>query len=282
MQEQDNGRTVDRRRVLRRAGTLAAGVAGAGVAGAVVATPAQAADGSQLVIGQANTGTATTKLTAGGAATPAVRLENTAGSALSVLPTDPTVSAPPGSIFVDRYGDVSAIGNTDGKGATVSPYVTYAYSPTWAMMPWPVRTVRWLDTRYSTKRGNIVAGSASYDSSGRVIPKNSTTVPDMVINLSGFFKGGVGAVQANLTVVYPTGLGWAALWDAGTFPSNSSINYVKGVNVANFTQTLIGPDRYIRFKTSLPVAVILDIVGFVVADPFAQLDAAKAGLSTTR
>ncbi|MGN9908708.1 hypothetical protein ACTMTJ_14290 [Phytohabitans sp. LJ34] len=38
----DLERHTDRRRLLRRAGTLAAGVAGAGVAGAVVATPARA------------------------------------------------------------------------------------------------------------------------------------------------------------------------------------------------------------------------------------------------
>ena len=78
MQEQDNDedRSVNRRRLLRRAGTVAAGVAGAGVVSAVVSSPAQAATGDNFVLGTANTAGATTKLTAGDATQPALRLEN--------------------------------------------------------------------------------------------------------------------------------------------------------------------------------------------------------------
>jgi hypothetical protein len=273
MQEQDEARAVDRRRLLRRAGTFAAGVAGAGVAGAVVATPAQAAPGDPVVKELPNTG--------GDADTPLVRLENAAGAALSVAPTDfaqtnppiDPLAAPAGSIFVDEWGDHATIGDL-GQGK----FVTYAYSPTWATMVIPVRPVRWLDTRFSAGRAHIVPGSATFDSYGRVVPKNSTTTPDLILDLSDIFFGGPGAVQANLTVAGPAAAGWASLWDSGTFPGTSSINYSYPLpaGLANFTQTMIFDDvannrRSIRLKTSRAAHFFLDIVGFVVADQFVQL-----------
>ena len=56
-------RTVDRRKLLRRAGTVAAGLAGAGVVGAVATNPANAADGGNLTLGAANEESTPTSLT---------------------------------------------------------------------------------------------------------------------------------------------------------------------------------------------------------------------------
>lgn len=281
MQEQDEARAVDRRRLLRRAGTIAVGAAGVTAASAIVAAPAQAAPGEAVLIGRDNVGDGATptKLTGGDADTPTVRLENPAagGSALSVKPGGPqSVAAPAGSVFVDEFGDFSAIGNLGG-----GPFVTYAYSPTWATMVIPIRPVRWLDTRNSAGRAHIVAGSGTFDASGRVKPKYSSTVPDLKLDLSDLFLGGYGALQANLTVVSPANNGWAAIWDAGTFPGTSSINYGTAFPLSNFVQSPIAADSTISIKTNQPVHFLLDIVGFVVADPFAQLSFAAATAEAT-
>jgi hypothetical protein len=295
MQEQDNDgdRSVNRRRFMRRAGTVAAGVAGAGVVSAVASTPAQAATGDNFVLGNANTAGATTKLTAGDAANPALRLENplagsVGGAPLSVgplvttgTPTDPntwvtqapSTQAPVGSVYADDFGDVHVIGAP--INGTVSPkYSNMLYSPTWATMVAPIRPVRWVDTRFAELRTHIVPGSATFDGSFRVVPKNSVTTPDMIIDLSAIFAGGFGAVQANLTVLLPVAQGFASLWDAGDWPGTSSVNYVPAVpEIANFTQTVIAPDRTIRLKTNRAAQFIIDIVGFVMTNPFQQFAA---------
>jgi hypothetical protein len=271
MQEQDQSRTVGRRKLLRRAGTVAAGAAGAGVVGSMVGSPAQAAPGDPVVIGSATNsgGTTTTTLTSGNATNPTLRLENESGSALSVnlLETIDASTAPPGSIFLDEYGDFNAIGFVPGEGR----FLTTAYSPTWATMTIPVAPFRWVDTRNAAGRAFLRPGS-SFDSAGRLLPKNSNTTPDAIVDLSELFAGGFGAVQANLTVVNPAAVGNVSLWDAGTWPGTSSINYSPTLPaLANFTQTVIGEDLGIRVKTNQAVAIILDIVGFVVTDPFWQL-----------
>jgi hypothetical protein len=284
---QDNGenRPLDRRRLLRRAGTVAAGVAGAGVVGAVAAAPAEAANGDPFILGNANTADATSTLTAGNAANPALRLENATGAPLSVRPLattgnpadpstwvtePPSTQAPVGSVYADDFGDLHVIGQPLG-GALGPKYANMLYSPTWATMVAPITPIRWVDTRFANLRVHIVPGSANFDSAFRVLPKNSLTVPDMIIDLSAIFAGGFGAVQANLTVLLPVAQGFASLWDAGTWPGTSSINYVPSVpEIANFTQTVIAPDRTIRLKTNRAAQFILDIVGFVMTDPFAQ------------
>ena len=95
MSTNDGVRGVRRRRLLRGAGTVAVAVAGAGAVGAI-ATPADAADGNPLNIGQANTGTLTTTLTAGSTANPVVRLNNSAvgGAPLSLKPLVTTTPNP--------------------------------------------------------------------------------------------------------------------------------------------------------------------------------------------
>ncbi|HEX2771538.1 MAG TPA: hypothetical protein VHN18_03805 [Micromonosporaceae bacterium] len=277
MQEQDEARAVDRRRLLRRAGTIAVGAAGVTAASAIVSAPAQAAS-TPVVTEQPNIG--------GDADTPTVRLENPAagGAALSVSQSDPDVTAPAGSIFVDKVGDIATVAE-DAAGR----YVTYLYSPTWASMVVPIRPLRWLDTRNSAGRAHIVAGSVTFDASGRVKPKYSNTVPDLKLDLSDLFAGGYGALQANLTVVSPANSGWAAIWDAGTFPGTSSINYGTALPaLSNYVQTPIaetpitgGTRRFVSLKTNQPVHLIVDIVGFVVADPFAQLSGAAASAGAT-
>lgn len=284
MQDNDE-RTVDRRRLLRRAGAVAAGVAGAGVASAVVASPAQAADNTALTIGVDNTGgtTATTRLTAGDLDTPTLTLANNtvvngeSGAALALNAIDtttgavPSTAAPVGSLYADNWGDFYGVGDPDGTGK----YLNLLYSPTWATMTVPVDPIRWVVTLPTYSGGRAHVSGASFDSAGRLLPKNSSTVPDMVIDFSPLLTGGYAAVQGNLTCSSATGSGWAALWGTGgAWPKNSSINFTT-VPIANFTQTLLGPDMKLRVKVLKPVVIIFDIQGFVLADPFSQINPAS-------
>jgi hypothetical protein len=278
-EDEDTERAINRRRLLRRAGTLAAGAAGVGAV-AAIASPAHAATGDPMLLGSANVAGATTTVTAGDASNPTLSLANSAGPGIAVTPlaTDPvtgvtaapSTTVPVGSIYADDWGDLHAIGQPAGAGVK---YANMLYSPTWATMVVPVRPVRWLDTRNAAQRAHIVPGSATFDSAWRVLPRNSNTVPDLILDLSAVFVGGLGALQANLTVASPTGNGWVALWDSGTFPGTSSINFTPAEGaIANFTQTVIDPiAKTVQMKVSKPVQIILDIVGFVVSDPFSQL-----------
>jgi hypothetical protein len=286
MQEHDD-RALNRRRLLRRAGTVAAGVAGAGVVGAATARSAYAADGQPLVLGQSNTEETQTTLTntTGSAAQNTLRLENGTGAALSLQPlvTDPgsggiappSTAAPVGSLYADDWGDFYGVGQPAGTG---QKFITPLYSPNWATMVVPTSPFRFLDTRFPQGRVFVEPGSGSFDGSGRVLPKR-TTAPDLVLDLSSIFAGGFGAVQATLTAVIPTVIGFGSLWDEGVWPGTSSINYHPSIPaIATFTQTVIGDDRKIRLKTEHPAAYIIDIVGFVMTDPFTQFtEAASLG-----
>jgi hypothetical protein len=279
---------VSRRGLLRRAGTVAAGVGVAGAAGAVAANPAQAADGDNLVIGQANTGTAKTTLTSGASDTPALKLANNAanGVPLELQPVNLDVNGntpvnaatvPVGSTYVDRWGDVHTVG--DAQVNAGAHYDLMLYSPTWAFMPFPVAPARIVSTYPGSPGGRdlIVPGSANYDGAGRVLPKNSNSVPDAIIDLSVFVNGGMAAIQGNLSCGESLSDGWASLWDEGTWPGNSSINFPKTTWIANFTQTLIGSDLRIRVKVSAPTIIVFDLSGFVVTDWMSQLNFGGTG-----
>jgi hypothetical protein len=269
-EQQDESRRVGRRRLLRRAGTVAAGAAGATVAGGLVASPAQAAVDDPILVGGTHTGGAsTTTLSSDSVTKPTLRLENSIGPALSIAPSASASSleAPTGSVYLDSYGDFNVVGDEGGE-----KFLNPTYSPSWASMTVPVPTpIRWMDTRITSGRQHLRPGS-TFDSSGRLMPTNSDTTPDAILDLSPLFEGGYGAVQVNLTVTRALNIGWVALWSDGNFPGHSNINYSSVTHaLANFAQTRIGDDRAIRIKTNRPVAIIIDILGFVVADRFTQI-----------
>ena len=283
--DNEEARKINRRKLLRRGGAVAAAVAGAGAV-AAIANPASAADGDNLQIGANNTGTNTTQLTAGSGPNPAMRLNNANGAGLTLGPLvttmpspDPSTwtfqpansAAPVGSLYADDWGDFFGIGQPGGTGGK---YVNPIYSPTWATMVVPISPIRYMDTRTLAGREFIVPGSANFDGSFRVLPKNSNTVPDLVLDFSFIVNSSpIAAVQANFTVLLPTAQGFASLWDEGDWPQTSSVNYTPSVaEIANFTQTVIGGDGKIRLKTQRAAQFIVDIVGFVVADPFTQFD----------
>lgn len=269
---------VSRRSLLRRAGTVAAG---AGVIGVAAASPASAAD-VPVLLDAVNNGAGTTTITGGTASTSTLSLTNEAGAAPLVLQPSTSVvtpaSNPRGATFTDAWGDLHIIGhNVDLNGPN---YDNMLYSPTWGMMPFPIFPFRYVSTYSGDAPGGrafIVPGSATYDSLGRVQPKNSNTVPDLIVDFSPLVLGGFAAVQGNLTVGEATGAGFAALWDEGDWPGHANLNFQTGLWTENFTQTILGTDMTMSLKLSRPGIFVFDIFGFLLVDWLAQLAGDETG-----
>jgi hypothetical protein len=300
LEEQEN-RKVNRRRLLRRAGTVVAGVAGAGVVGAVVANPAQAANGGPVVIGAGNTGTSTTSLSMTDANTPTLSLVNgnTDGPALALSPVDtlnddgtandtPTSNGPVGILIADEFGVLWGIGDPDNSGK----YLNLLYSPTWAAMTIPTDPFRWLDTRPGKTivggvPGRTFVSSGSFDGSGRVIAHGNNNpdlvlefgdilIPPAILNPSG---PPIAAVQINLLAVLGSSPGFISAWGAGSWPGTSSLNYAAAQGIANFVQVLVDPDTaQVRFKVSTNCAIVADVVGYVLSDALTQFQGVGKGV----
>lgn len=270
MQDEQTEQTVDRRRLLRRVGTVAAGVAGAGVAGAVVATPAQAVPTAVL--------TETTN-TGGTAAVPTVRLENPLGAALSVAQSNSATvnpeAAPAGSMFVDDFGDFGWVGD-DGTGKLFS----YALSTKWAkypeLLPVPQRA---LYTAFAATRTRVL-NPAALDSLGRL--RGGQTLH---LNLSDlvFLADGV---MATVAAIGPTAAGFLTVFPYGMpRPGTANVGFERGRNANSFVVVGAGfdpadliPDTAISIFASQTTHVIVDVFGFVVRVPWQLNVAADASV----
>jgi hypothetical protein len=266
MQEEQNERTVDRRRLLRGAGTVAVGVAGAGVASAVVASPAWAAPGDPVNQGAVNdAGTTQTTLQTNKADGAALRLENAGGAGLTLDPTSPILdTAPPGSVFVDDFGDISTVGNI-GTGN----FLNMLYSPTWAKMPEPLLVpVRAVDTRSAGGRTRILNLSA-LDANGRL--KAGAT---MDVNLSDIADL-ADAVLMTVAAISATGSGFLTVFPyLSTRPATANVGYAVGRDGnsfvfcgAGFDEIDLDPSTAISIYALAATHVIVDVFGFVVRVP---------------
>lgn len=75
---------------------------------------------------------------------------------------------------------------------------------------------------------------------------------------------GVTSVVMNVTAVSPTGNGYLSVFPGPAKPTTSSINFTKGVNLANLVTVPVGPDGKVRFANgnSGTVHVLADVVGY--------------------
>jgi hypothetical protein len=260
---------MSRRRWLRRVvGTAAAATAGGMV---VAATPAHATPGDQMALGQDNdAGNAITTVIGTAAAEPVLTLTNQAnGAALQfVVPEDilEDGGVPLGSITVDPDGDLYSIGG-DVHNSNIR-YAMWAYTTAWATMTIAIRPQRILDTRNAAGRVNIVGGVGNIDAAGRLIGGRTIQVairhaeqPDQVL--------------ANVTVAKTTAQGYVTVWGDGPRPGTSSLNFF-GANqvLSNFVESpagVSGGTDIISIFASVTTSVIVDVCGFLVADP-AQVD----------
>ncbi|MEV1155313.1 hypothetical protein AB0J27_07910 [Micromonospora chokoriensis] len=263
---ENEDKTVNRRRLLRRAGTVAAGVAGTAVVGATVAAPAQAAPGDPVIQGGDNMAGSSITSLSNNSAGPTLALDNTritaqddwrlSGPALQLKPSGDFLNdnSPVGSVAVDQFGNFQVV-STPG-------YVDYVQTTGNSNSIVPITPQRLVDTRTAAGRARIVnASSTTLDSSGRL--RDGQTIH---LDLSEYVFIGE-ALFGNLTVTTTVASGFVQVFPHGvTRPKEfSSINYLTNQTLSNSIMTGIGYDfDYISVYAARTTHIIIDIVAFVV------------------
>jgi len=276
MQEEDNA--VNRRKLLRRAGTVAAGLGVAGAAAAVSSSPASAAgvDGDVGLGTESNSGAATTTITSS-SATSTLTLANTGGGAGLVLTPAAWPATPAGGAIGLNPDGYLLYGFGDGLTGAV-------YDTSWAYMPVPLQSPqRVLDTRSSSLRGNVLNPSV-LDSVGRL--KDGATL-HLTLDDHCFFGAGVFATVAAIS---PTASGYLKVFPIDTpEPATANVGYVTNQNTSNsvftgasWTTLYGGISTGLSIKAKGTTHVILDIFGFVVGDLFDVAEQAPLAAQSLR
>ncbi len=296
-----NRRMIGRRRFLRRAGGVAAGVAGATVVGAAPASPAFAAPGGNMILGEANdAGTAATGLTTNNGNVSTLELANSAlttgttfdttGAQLRLVP--PSVGPRPQVISTAEVGSLGV--TSDGTLWLVAEqgFADWVYTTFTANQIVPITPTRILDTRSASGRASILDPAGNIDGSGRLLGGHAIN-----INLSSLVNFGT-VVHANLTIVFPQGIGFASLLPGGQpivgQPSTSNVNFVLNDVVPNFALcgigAALGSNDVVKIYSSHTTHVLLDVFALTVNSPaqvnpavLAQAAAANAtGVNATK
>lgn len=257
------------RRFLLRGGAVLAGAAGITAVGAAMgSSTANAADGAPLVLGALdNTETSTTELTITGDPSPALTLTNIEGAALRLTPLDNDFSGPlePGDLVGTQVGPL--VGVDYGDGSEVDYLVTGSdldYIP----ITVPVSPERLLDTRSARGRSNILRGSsaAPLDTAGRL--KANSWIDVAVSPADDGFE--LAGVFVNTASGSSLGNGYLTVYLPGDRPGVSTINFQKGMSVANgaLVQPGIIDGVYaIRIHTSQATHILLDLSGVIISAP---------------
>jgi hypothetical protein len=267
-------RSIGRRRLLRRVGTLAAGVAGAGAVTSAIASPAQANAGDNLVLGSAtnNAGTAATTLTTNSSTNPALVLSNTAtttdsnnnavgGPALQLTPSGIYPSGPVGSIGMGTQGTLWYI-REGSNGPFADPVRTVANTATTvAFSP-----VRMLDTRPGQPAVNRILNPSVLDSGGNIMQGQTLqlSLDDLLVFAD--------AVFVNVTLLAGGHLGYITLFPSDQpLPLASNLNFNPGQLVNNFALvalgTVTGATNAFSIFCGFPARIIIDVLGAVVHSP---------------
>jgi hypothetical protein len=254
--------TVDRRSLLRGSAVVA-GIAGLGAAGVAGASSANAAPGDPVLQGLANNADAAlTGLTSSGTGGTLEVANTGAGAPLRVGDTPSTpadtsqvgdyyTSAPPGALPLPTFTHVT--------GTPADPAVWgYLYTDIWATQPIPVVPQRALDTRSSAGRARVIDPAGKFDSAGRLLAGSTIT-----LSLTDFVFA-PGAVFGNITVTGSLAAGWVIVYPSDPRPSTSSINFVAGQTIANFSLTGMSAGLSIRIFTQSTTYVIFDVTSFAV------------------
>lgn len=257
------------RRFLLRGGAVLAGAAGITAVGAAMgSSTANAADGAPLVLGALdNTETSTTELTITGDPSPALTLTNAQGAALRLSPVASTFTGPlePGDLVGTDVGPL--VGVDYGDGSEVDYLVTGSdldYIP----ITVPVSPERLLDTRSARGRSNILRGSsaAPLDTAGRL--KANSWIDVAVSPADDGFE--LAGVFVNTASGSSLGNGYLTVYLPGDRPGVSTINFQKGMSVANgaLVQPGIIDGVYaIRIHTSQATHILLDLSGVIISAP---------------
>jgi len=272
-----NPAPLERRRLLRTGVVMAGVAAGAVAATAGVATKAEAATGGNLFLGAANSADQTTAIAS------TSQDMNKATLGLSHNFSGPTLFLDPEP--ADWAGDLELgdIINTElgpyigtrTDGALTTDYLATGYDLAIQPVLYAVPPVRLLDTR--SDRSNVIGGSSSnpFDvafrlRAGQWIDIAVEPADDSYSVEAGFF---------NLTATGSLSGGNLSAYPPGDRPLSSTLNFQKGLSLANGTFVALGVagnSFALRLYTSATVHVILDYTGASVTQFPGPLAAAAA------
>ncbi|MEH0845496.1 hypothetical protein V6U81_24200 [Micromonospora sp. CPCC 205711] len=269
---ENEDRAVDRRRLLRRAGTVAAGLAGTAAVGATTAGPAQAAPGDPVLQGQVNeAGVPSTVLRSSNLAFATLRVENTkveeqdgvryVGPQLCLTPAGdrPSIGAEMGSLTMTEDGTLWAASVNYG----VETYSAYVRTEINSNSLVPIVPQRAIDTRTSAGRARIANPSGNLDSSGRLLAGKT-----IQIHLEDFAYG-FDAVYGNLTVTGALQGGFVTIFPKpGPVPTAATINFQANQTLSNFFvsgATYSTSGQWISVYAQRTTHVIIDLTAFAVA-----------------
>jgi hypothetical protein len=263
--------TVERRVALRRGAAVLAGVAGLSAAGAAAASSASAAPGDPLVLGQGNDSGATATTVTSASSSTTLQVANTGTGAPLRVAVLPGAAGFPSTTSVageHHSTDFNADGfafpvftHVSGTGDTDPPVVGFVYTDEWASQPIAVVPQRALDTRTAAGRVRVNNPAGNFDATGRLIGGHTIT-----LSLADFAIG-FGAVLGNITVTGTAGAGFVSVYPADPRPTPSSINFVAGQTLSNFSFTgwsFDGSDLTVRIFALVTTHVIFDITGLAV------------------
>ena len=257
------------RRSLLGRGAILAGAAGVATVAFGAPQTAAAADGDNLTLGNDNNAESnTTGLSINapvGSASPTLELRNASGPTLGLtaLPADFNGALELGQIANTELGPIIGVDSELGLTTTfLATGIDLADLPTPYPLPKPARL---LDTRTSAGRQRILASSPNaFDPTGRL--KASAWADVEAVAVTGEFE--TPGVWINTTAATPIGAGYLTIYPPGDYPGTSTVNYTKGVSIANgaFVATEIVAGRYaVRVRAAVTAThVVLDLTGLLI------------------
>lgn len=235
------------RRFLIRGGAVLAGAAGATALGAALApTKADAANGDEVVLGQANAATDTTSITIDGPAgggDAALTLNNASGPSLALQALDEDFDAPLGVGEIANTVLGPQIGVDYGDG----PATTFLATGADLLTPFPLSPTRLMDRTLAA---------------GAFIDFNVADTEDVA--LAGVFL--------NVTAFAPSATGFLEVYTPGKRPTFPTVRYTRSVSAIN--NVFVAPglsgtgERYqVRVYTSQATRILVELTGVVAGYP---------------
>jgi len=248
---------LDRRSLLRRAGTVAAIASGAALVQTTGAGSASAAAGDNAVLGPGNdAGANTTAITSAAAGDATLHLANTGTThgALSLADCPAGFSTLLTKSTGELYADAGDLYWVDG----IAKAGAFVFTESTANQVVGIKPVRMLDTRNASGRVNVIpptTGPGALDSLGRLIGLRWLHVD--LSSLADYFE----SAFVNLTAVSPTVPGYLTIAPSmpigGGAPSTSNLNYGQ----ANLANAAVAPsiDGTVWIYASRTTHVLLDV-----------------------